>query len=56
LAHATEGGDLATEGCVLGYKETFRRLRKLSVCRNGRDYVVSRQKSPCPCTREDYLW
>nr|XP_046152853.1 sortilin-like [Oncorhynchus gorbuscha] len=55
LAHATEGGDLATEGCVLGYKETFRRLRKLSVCRNGRDYVVSRQKSPCPCTREDYL-
>ncbi|XP_042155924.1 sortilin [Oncorhynchus tshawytscha] len=55
LAHATEGGDLATEGCVLGYKEIFRRLRKLSVCRNGRDYVVSRQKSPCPCTREDYL-
>uniref|UniRef100_A0A674CRN1 Sortilin-like n=1 Tax=Salmo trutta TaxID=8032 RepID=A0A674CRN1_SALTR len=54
LAHATEGGDLATEGCVLGYKEIFRRLRKLSVCRNGRDYVVSRQKSPCPCTREDY--
>ncbi|XP_038851309.1 sortilin-like [Salvelinus namaycush] len=55
LAHAREGGDLATEGCVLGFKEIFRRLRKLSVCRNGRDYVVSRQKSPCPCTREDYL-
>ncbi|CAB1346155.1 unnamed protein product, partial [Coregonus sp. 'balchen'] len=41
LAHATEGGDSATEGCVLGYKVIFRRLRKLSVCRNGRDYVNS---------------
>ncbi|KAG9345705.1 hypothetical protein JZ751_008849 [Albula glossodonta] len=28
-----------TNGCVLGYKETFRRLKKQSVCRNGRDYI-----------------
>ncbi|XP_067110380.1 sortilin [Osmerus mordax] len=55
LAHSTEGGDPATDGCVLGYKETYRRLKKLSVCRNGRDYRVSRQQNPCPCTREDYL-
>ncbi|XP_019898268.2 sortilin isoform X2 [Esox lucius] len=55
LAHAPEGGDSAMDGCVLGYKEVFFRLKKNSVCRNGRDYVVSRQISPCPCTREDYL-
>ncbi|XP_036373775.1 sortilin [Megalops cyprinoides] len=55
LAHSTDGRDSATAGCVLGYRETFRRLKKLSVCRNGRDYVVSRQQSPCPCTREDYM-
>ncbi|XP_029901713.1 sortilin [Myripristis murdjan] len=55
LAHSTGQGDPKTDGCVLGYKETFRRLKKLSVCRNGRDYVVSRKQSPCRCTREDYL-
>ncbi|KAL0963023.1 hypothetical protein UPYG_G00348590 [Umbra pygmaea] len=54
LAHATEGGDSTTNGCVLGYKEIFLRLKTLSVCRNGRNYVVSRRNSPCPCTREDY--
>lgn len=56
LAHSEYGSDSETDGCVLGYKETFRRLRKLSACRNGRGYVVSKQQSPCPCTREDYMW
>ncbi|KAM6984814.1 sortilin [Aplochiton taeniatus] len=55
LAHSTDQEDPATDGCVLGYKETFRRLKKMSVCRNGRDYVVSRQVTPCPCTRDNYL-
>ncbi|XP_076862598.1 sortilin isoform X2 [Brachyhypopomus gauderio] len=55
LAHADGEGSFETEGCVLGYKETFRRLRKLSICRNGRDYVASKQQSPCPCSREDYM-
>ncbi|KAJ8007194.1 hypothetical protein DPEC_G00115000 [Dallia pectoralis] len=55
LAHATEGGAFTTDGCVLGYKEIFMRLKTNSLCRNGRDYVVSREISPCPCTREDYL-
>ncbi|XP_041935404.1 sortilin isoform X1 [Alosa sapidissima] len=55
LAHATEGGDSETDGCVLGYKETYRRLRRLAVCRNGRDYVVVRKQTPCPCTMEDYM-
>ncbi|XP_048123781.1 sortilin isoform X1 [Alosa alosa] len=55
LAHATEGGDSETDGCVLGYKETYRRLRRLAICRNGRDYVVVRKQTPCPCTMEDYM-
>uniref|UniRef100_A0A672QZ11 Sortilin-like n=1 Tax=Sinocyclocheilus grahami TaxID=75366 RepID=A0A672QZ11_SINGR len=55
LAHSDYDSDPETDGCLLGYKETFRRLKKLSACRNGRGYVVSRQQRPCPCTREDYI-
>uniref|UniRef100_A0A8C2XQD9 Si:dkey-159a18.1 n=2 Tax=Cyclopterus lumpus TaxID=8103 RepID=A0A8C2XQD9_CYCLU len=55
LAHATGGGDLTRNGCLLGVKETYRRLKKPSVCRNGRGFVVSKKQSPCLCTREDYL-
>ncbi|XP_051544146.1 sortilin isoform X2 [Myxocyprinus asiaticus] len=55
LAHSEYGSESEMDGCVLGYKETFRRLKKLSACRNGRGYVVSRQQSPCPCTKEDYM-
>ncbi|KAL4658416.1 sortilin-like [Arapaima gigas] len=55
LAHSDTGTDSETRGCILGYRETFKRLKKLSVCKNGRNYVVSREQSPCLCTREDYL-
>ncbi|XP_037615819.1 sortilin [Sebastes umbrosus] len=55
LAHASDGGDSERNGCLLGVKETYRRLKKQSVCRNGRNFVVSKKQSPCPCTREDYL-
>ncbi|XP_028810540.1 sortilin isoform X2 [Denticeps clupeoides] len=55
LAHSTGGGVSEANGCVLGYKETFRRLRSQSVCRNGRDYVVSRKHTPCQCTIHDYM-
>ncbi|XP_076578674.1 sortilin [Chaetodon auriga] len=55
LAHSTDGGDLERDGCVLGVKETYRRLKKQSVCRNGRGFVVSKKQSPCLCTRDDYL-
>ncbi|XP_039971651.1 sortilin-like [Xiphias gladius] len=44
----------SNDGCVLGYKETFLRLRKDSVCWNGRDYAVTKKLSPCPCTLDDY--
>ena len=40
----------------MGYKEQFRRLRKSSVCQNGRDYAVTAQPSVCPCTLHDFLW
>ncbi|KAK1906961.1 Sortilin [Dissostichus eleginoides] len=55
LAHATDEGDLKRKGCLLGVKETYRRLKKKSVCRNGRGFVVSKKQSPCLCTREDYV-
>lgn len=56
LAHSTASRDSDMDGCVLGYRETFRRRKKQAVCRNGRGYVVRRQQTPCLCTREDYLW
>lgn len=55
LAHSDEG-EKETDGCVLGYKETFQRLKSMSVCRKGRNYVVSKEQRPCPCSREDYMW
>jgi hypothetical protein len=55
LAHSTDPGDYK-DGCILGYKEQFLRLRKSSVCQNGRDYVVAKQPSVCPCSLEDFLW
>uniref|UniRef100_A0A673AZX7 Sortilin-like n=1 Tax=Sphaeramia orbicularis TaxID=375764 RepID=A0A673AZX7_9TELE len=55
LAHSTQGEGSGSAGCVLGVKETYTRLKKQSVCRNGRGYVVSKRQSPCLCTREDYL-
>ncbi|XP_033889341.3 sortilin [Acipenser ruthenus] len=55
LAHSTDEGDLVNDGCVLGYKETFRRLKKKSVCINGRDYIVEKEQNPCLCTKLDYM-
>ncbi|XP_018589458.2 sortilin-like [Scleropages formosus] len=54
LAHSD---DLSSpdNGCMLGYKEEFLRLRKDSVCLNGRDYVIDKQPTPCLCTLDDFL-
>ncbi|XP_062914273.1 sortilin-like [Mobula hypostoma] len=54
LAHST-AVSTETDGCILGYKETFQRLAKASVCRNGRDYIVSKEQNFCPCTKDDYM-
>uniref|UniRef100_A0A673BW12 Sortilin 1a n=1 Tax=Sphaeramia orbicularis TaxID=375764 RepID=A0A673BW12_9TELE len=53
LSHSADPSG-SNDGCVLGYRETFLRLRKDSVCWKGRDYVVTTQPSPCPCTADDY--
>ncbi|KAJ3602948.1 hypothetical protein NHX12_030692, partial [Muraenolepis orangiensis] len=53
LAHSADLGD-PNDGCMLGYKERFLRLRKDSVCWNGRGYVVTKQHTPCLCTQDDY--
>lgn len=54
LAHSDDISD-PTDGCILGYKEKFLRLRKDSVCYNGRDYEVTTQPTPCLCTLDDFL-
>uniref|UniRef100_A0A8C9XME9 Sortilin 1b n=1 Tax=Sander lucioperca TaxID=283035 RepID=A0A8C9XME9_SANLU len=54
LAHSDDISD-PNDGCMLGYKERFLRLRKDSVCWNGRDYQVNTQPTPCPCTLDDFL-
>lgn len=55
LAHSDDISD-PNDGCMLGYKERFLRLKKDSVCRNGRDYVITKQPTLCPCTLDDFLW
>ncbi|XP_076022393.1 sortilin-like [Genypterus blacodes] len=54
LAHSNDMSD-PKDGCILGYKEKFLRLRKDSVCWNGRNYRVNTQPTPCQCTFDDFL-
>uniref|UniRef100_A0A3P8U071 Sortilin n=1 Tax=Amphiprion percula TaxID=161767 RepID=A0A3P8U071_AMPPE len=54
LAHSDDISD-PKDGCMLGYKEKFLRLKKDSVCYNGRDYQVDPEPTPCPCTLDDFL-
>uniref|UniRef100_A0A8C7P6F5 Sortilin 1b n=1 Tax=Oncorhynchus mykiss TaxID=8022 RepID=A0A8C7P6F5_ONCMY len=54
LAHSDDISD-PNDGCMLGYKEKLLRLRKASVCWNGRDYEVNKQPTPCLCTLDDFL-
>ncbi|MEQ2179001.1 hypothetical protein GOODEAATRI_020061, partial [Goodea atripinnis] len=55
LAHSADPSG-SNDGCVMGYKETFLRLKKDSVCWNGRDFAVTKKQSPCPCSVSDYHW
>ncbi|NP_001119937.1 sortilin 1b precursor [Danio rerio] len=54
LAHSDDISD-PEDGCMLGYKERFLRVRKDSVCWIGREYVVNKQPTPCVCTLDDFL-
>ncbi|KAM9343701.1 sortilin 1b [Pholidichthys leucotaenia] len=53
LAHSN--GISGSDGCLLGYKEKFLRLKKDAVCYNGRDFEVTKQPTPCPCTLDDFM-
>ncbi|MEQ2198060.1 hypothetical protein XENOCAPTIV_007174 [Xenoophorus captivus] len=55
LAHSADPSG-SNDGCVMGYKETFLRMKKDSVCWNGRDFAVTKKQSPCPCSVSDYHW
>ncbi|XP_028652932.2 sortilin-like isoform X4 [Erpetoichthys calabaricus] len=54
LAHSSDLSN-PNDGCILGYKEKYLRLRKSSVCWNGRDYIVNKQPTTCPCSLDDFL-
>ncbi|XP_053562736.1 sortilin [Bombina bombina] len=54
LAHSTDPG-VSEDGCVLGYKREYLRLRKSSMCQNGRNYSVTRAHILCTCTLDDYM-
>uniref|UniRef100_A0A673FI50 Sortilin n=1 Tax=Sinocyclocheilus rhinocerous TaxID=307959 RepID=A0A673FI50_9TELE len=53
LTHSSDISD-PTDGCMLGYKERFLRLRKDSVCWNGWDFIVTKEPTTCPCTLTDF--
>lgn len=53
LSHSTDPSG-SMDGCVLGYQETFLRLRKGSVCYKGKNYETETKLAPCPCTLDDY--
>ncbi|XP_060586327.1 sortilin-like [Ruditapes philippinarum] len=42
------------QGCLLGIKETFLRLKKDSWCLNGYIHEQKSKREFCTCTREDY--
>ncbi|XP_065103080.1 sortilin 1b [Paramisgurnus dabryanus] len=54
LAHSDDISD-PDDGCILGYKERFLRVKKDSVCWIGRDYEVNKEPTPCKCTLDDFL-
>lgn len=54
LAHSDDISN-PDDGCMLGYKESFLRVRKDSVCWIGRDYAVTKEPTPCSCTLDDFL-
>jgi len=41
-------------GCLLGSKQTYRRVRADSWCYNGMSYVIQKSNETCPCTKDDY--
>ncbi|KAK3102843.1 hypothetical protein FSP39_014357 [Pinctada imbricata] len=42
------------EGCLLGEKEQFKRVKKDSWCFNGYGYKTEKDINACLCTREDF--
>ncbi|CAH3016922.1 unnamed protein product [Porites evermanni] len=48
---AHEGGK--NNGCLLGKKVTFKRLKKQSLCFNGLNYEPNQQEECCKCTQDD---
>jgi len=54
MPHGDNSNDPALRGCLLGQKEVFKRLKADSWCANGHDYELSKERSTCHCTKDDY--
>ncbi|KAK3799662.1 hypothetical protein RRG08_027168 [Elysia crispata] len=42
------------QGCLLGRKEEFKKIKPGSWCRNGYSHVVEKREEKCSCSQEDY--
>ena len=43
------------EGCQLGKKTTYKKLKKDSICFNGKKYEPAKTDKKCKCTAYDFL-
>ena len=43
------------EGCQLGKKTTYKKLKKDSICFNGKNYEPAKTDKKCKCTAFDFL-
>ncbi|XP_078595135.1 sortilin-like isoform X2 [Branchiostoma floridae x Branchiostoma japonicum] len=54
LAHEEYHKTGIEDACLLGVKETFRRRKKNTMCKNGYSYEVQGEKHQCTCMDADY--
>ena len=58
VPHMDNSNDPEFQGCLLGVKDKFKRLKKDSWCKNGHAFEVkgSKKSTQCRCTKDDYEW
>ncbi|CAH1265006.1 SORT1 [Branchiostoma lanceolatum] len=54
LAHEEYHKEGLEDACLLGVKETYRRRKKNTMCKNGYSYEVQGEKHRCTCMDADY--
>lgn len=54
VPHETSNEKGNIQGCLLGNKETFKKVKKDSWCYNGADHPLEHTGEACTCVRDDY--